>query len=316
MNIYDIIYNIFLILYMIIFILGLIGNVLAFLVFSRKKFKNTLFSIYFRVLNIADIYTILFALVDFLKYKVGFEIEKISIFFCKTTFYSLFAVAPISGHILVVIGIDRFIQTRCPNRFSNRNKKNVQLCICFFIILYNILYYTPMIIFHEYELIAKNDSNNSSQESYVCYLNDDGISYWMDFFNSTVFPFALMIIFTSITIKIIFDSRVKLAATRRTRNRTSSIIQTNKIKVKDIKFAITCITLNVCFLILNFPVVTYSLLSVYISFNQDLDDFIYVITEFFFYVNAGLLFYINILLNSIFKNEFYKMLHSAQRNFF
>ena len=315
MNINDIIiYNIFLISYVIVLIFGLAGNILSFIVFSRKKFKNTLFSIYFRVLNIADVYTILFALVDFLKYKVGYEIEIISAFFCKTTFYSLFAISPISGHILVVIAIDRFITTRCPNRFSIRNKKYFQIILCLFITLYNISYYIPMIIFHEFELISVNDSN-STKISYACNLNDAGVTYWMDFFNSTVIPFALMIIFTSLTLKLIFDSRVKLAATRRVRTRAASLVQSNSTtKIKDIKFAVTSITLNLCFLVLNFPVVTYSLLSVYMQMDQDLQDFIYVITEFFFYVNAGLLFYINILVNSIFKKELYEMLHLSSIN--
>jgi hypothetical protein len=309
MSIFNTVYNIFLILYMVIFIFGLLGNILSFVVFSRKKFKKTLFSIYFRVLNIADIYTILFALVDFLKYKLGHDMEKISIFFCKTTFYSLFAVSPISGHILAIISIDRFITTRFPNRFTIKNKTSFQIFICFFICLFNLSYYTPMIVFRQFESLSKNDSN-SSQESYACNLNDDCISYWMDFFNSTVFPFALMIIFTSFTLKLIFNSRaaIRQAAGVRVNKRSNSIQQTT-FKIKDIKFAITSITLNLCFLVLNFPVVTYSLLSVYISFDQDLNDFIYVLTEFFFYVNAGLLFYINILVNSIFKKELYKMFH-------
>jgi hypothetical protein len=37
-------------MYLLIFMIGILTNLIAFIVFSRKKFKNTVFSTYFRVL--------------------------------------------------------------------------------------------------------------------------------------------------------------------------------------------------------------------------------------------------------------------------
>jgi hypothetical protein len=61
--------NIFISFYPIICVLGIVGNILAFLVFSRKKFENCSFSIYFRFLSVTDTVAVLYSLNNFLKYK-------------------------------------------------------------------------------------------------------------------------------------------------------------------------------------------------------------------------------------------------------
>ena len=61
--------NVFIVFYPIICILGVIGNLLAFLVFSRKKFESSSFSVYFRFLAVSDTVAVLYSINNFLKYR-------------------------------------------------------------------------------------------------------------------------------------------------------------------------------------------------------------------------------------------------------
>jgi hypothetical protein len=61
--------NIFISFYPVICLLGVVGNILAFLVFSRKKFENSSFSVYFRFLAVSDTVAVLYSLNNFLKYR-------------------------------------------------------------------------------------------------------------------------------------------------------------------------------------------------------------------------------------------------------
>ncbi len=58
------------ILFLVVTILGLLGNVTAFVVFSRARFKATMFSVYFRFQIAAESYVIANACFEFLYYQV------------------------------------------------------------------------------------------------------------------------------------------------------------------------------------------------------------------------------------------------------
>ena len=90
-------------LHPVIYVIGTIGNILAFSVFSRKKFKRSVFSVYFRVLTITDSITILFAVYEFLKYQLNVKLEHMSSILCRILLYLIHTFGPMSGWLLVVI---------------------------------------------------------------------------------------------------------------------------------------------------------------------------------------------------------------------
>lgn len=297
-----IVQEITLVLYPVIYIMGITGNFISLMVFSRKKFKNTLFEVYFRVLSVVDTFTLMYVLVDFINYKYGINLYLTNYTLCKLGLYLVYVVAPMSGWILVTVSFDRMVNVLNPSSLKFRNEKLFQIGICLFILIYNLAFYSPLIMFTEYKMVFSNETKrNESNESLVeCNLNDNGLTYRMDFFNSTLFPFCLMISFSLITIKKLFTSK----------NRIRSI------SPRDIRFAFTSLSLDFAFLVLNLPISLYLFLANYLHLNEDMDNFLYVITSLFFYIDFGIIFYVNIVVNSLFKEEFMQLKLDIKRRFF
>jgi hypothetical protein len=236
-----------------------------------------------------------------LKYKHNIDIELKGEIFCKLTLYLIYSIAPLSGWVLVMVAIDRLINiknsTIC---FKLRKNKSTQIKICISFLAFNLVYYSPMIIFKKFKTkMIYDETKNETIKSYECILDDsNGLIYILDFFHSTIFPFFFMILFTSLTLFHIYKSRKKIKSNR------------NSFKSKDLKFAFTSISLNLCFLVLNFPIVLILLLSNYIYVISTNLDLFYVIGSTFYYMNFGTVFYINFLANSLFKNELIHLIKS------
>jgi hypothetical protein len=219
--------------------------------------------------------------------------------------------------------LDRMLSITNPTRFLIRKNKKFQITLSVLIILFNIFYYTPVIVAKEYK--PRNMTVDNYTASYKCYYNDPaGTIHWMDFFNSTVFPFVCMLLFTSMTIIALFKSRrrhakrraslydnINTVATAASNNETVTINKANIDHAKrkrDIKFALTSIALNLCFLVFNLPIVIFNLIMSYYIIAKDDYIFYFSIVDLLYYTNFGSLCYISFLVNSIFKEELRKMI--------
>ncbi len=273
--------------------MGFIGNILSLLIFRHNKFKRTIFGVYFPILNICNTLTIPYAIIDFLAYQYDIVINNMSIFLCKSTLYFIYSMAPVAGYIIVIVGLDRLITISYPNKFLIRNSKKFQYGICFVFLIYNLAFYTPLIIYSDYESVFDNETNLTS---YICNQNDNGLVYRMDFFNSTIIPFVLMIFSTGWTVVVLCKSRKKSHKT---------------INKRDLRFSLTAIFMDICFLVLNLPIVLYLFLSVYIEMDSRFSKFLYVVTSTFYYMNFGVMFYINCFVNNLFLEELKSLYSSA-----
>jgi hypothetical protein len=121
----------------------------------------------------------------------------------------------------------------------------------------------------------------------------------MDLINSTIIPFVVMIIFTSLTIKSVFDSRKKISES----TISNQMNLNNPGRKRDIKFSITSITFNIIFLILNFPFVLSSLIP-NTKMTEKQSDTLLAFFLLLTYVNHGTVFFINYSTNSMFIEEF------------
>ena len=134
-------------LFPIVFLLGLIVNILSFVIFSRKKFKKTLFSVYFRLLNIVYSLTLGSSVIDFLNYEFDQNVQSTSTVACKAMFCLFFSIAPIGGWLLVIISLDRFLDINFSEaRLKHlKNKTKFQVGVSAFLIFYNLSYYLNLI---------------------------------------------------------------------------------------------------------------------------------------------------------------------------
>lgn len=119
---------------------------------------------------------------------------------------------------------------------------------------------------------------------------------WMDFFNSTIVPFIFMIFLSIALIHIVRASRLRVHS-----NGSSSSSHSKR----DNRFAISVISLNLIFFILNMPIVIYDLISV----STQTSELFGFLVEFMYYSYYASSFYVQFLVNSEFRREFLKLLN-------
>jgi hypothetical protein len=310
--------KIFLYIYPPLYILGVIGNIIKYKVFSRPRFRHNFFNL-FRYLSIINTFLLSYIIIDFMNYLFEMNLETVSYPFCKFVLFFIYSLGGSSGWILVLISIDRTICI-----FNLKNKlitiflKSYNL-ITLLVVLFNLIYYIPLIVFKEYNINKEYDTNSTT--IHTCDLNDpNSIVHWMDIFNSSLIPFTLMVFMTIFTLIKLNNIRSKtnlnlqksIYSSNNNNNNFTNNNNNNKnlgLRSRDLKFAFTSIILNLTFLTLNLPIALYLLLSPYLNLvGSQTDDMLYVITSFFYYMNFGINFYINLIVNSLFKNELFVMI--------
>lgn len=117
----------------------------------------------------------------------------------------------------------------------------------------------------------------------------------MDFFNSTIIPFTLMVLLSAALIHTVRASRMRVHATN------SSSSQSKR----DNRFAISAVTLNLMFFLLNLPIVVYDLISTSVEVSELLDYSV----QFLYYTYYATSFYVQLIVNSEFKREFLKLIN-------
>jgi hypothetical protein len=293
--------------YLVVSFVGTLANILAFIVFSRKKFENTVFATYFRALLIIDTIGLLYlAIGKFLYFEFNINLRNLNAVLCKITMPCAYSIPSISAYLTVIISFDRWLTIAKPTVLLIRKKRKFQIHVCIIIIFVNLIYNGQL--FFSYLDINPIDNEILIQ----CLIPNEKLLSTMDLINNTILPFILMILFTSLTINAVFVSRRKIrhAAMNASSSLPSSFDLSRK---RDIKFAITAILLNIIFLLLNGPFT-----SSYFIFNNFLNrygqiDFVRAILL-LSYMNHASVFFINLAVNTQFKEELFSLyLETKQR---
>ena len=275
-------------------LIGIIANSLSFLIFSRKRFHNTIFSTYFRFFIVVQTINILFSINKMLEQNLFIYFGKISNFTCKLRHFLVFCNFSITGWFLVTISLDRYLSIAYPAKFLYRKKFIFQILVSICIISYNICVYIPF----WFSYLEYSHSNRTNVTQTKCELPFKAGST-IHLLQSTLIPFTFMFFFTSFTIKIVFDSR-------------KSTSSNSNNKSKDMKFAISSIAINIIFLLCNLPIFLLDIISTYSDLFTNLKNLFIVlhsISLFMFYINMGSTFIINYFFNSMFKKEAIKFFY-------
>jgi hypothetical protein len=329
-GIFDSISRFVVLMYPVLTLFGLIGNITAFIIFSRRRFQNTIFSTYFRFFIISDSLALLISINRTLEFIFSIYFIDLSNFTCKLFWYSNYILFKLSGWTMVVISIDRFLSITIPSKFLFRKNKYIQFSTCLFILCFHMIFYCPMLwSFNIIEIFSFDEINTTNitttaynNTNFVCDFNYSFPLDIMDIFVGSVIPFSLMILFTILTLKTIFNVRKKTRSNLQNRiSDSDNSITTNRSmqnqngftsssKQKDVRFALISVIMNVIFFSLTFPFYFYKFLLYEISlkFDTNISNFILRITALFIYLNFSLVFYINICVNRMFKEEFYVMI--------
>jgi len=256
--------------------IGLLGNSIAIFIFLRKRFIKLLARNIYLSMLIFDNIKLISYLVIGTSISLNHDLRVVSEFSCKLIAYIQTSLTAICAWLTAYSSFDKFISIKYKHFQINKN------LVILFIISFNLIYSVSYPFFSEITLI-RNQSNQTFSD---CVHNDIFFSLEMAF--SFVLPFIIMIIFTTLLLYTIIESRCRIAQSGSQQNR-------NRLK-KDIKFAVTICLINISYIALDLPFYTLHILRLK-------DDIVLNFQILTFCMN----FFILVISNSIFYQEFLKI---------
>lgn len=289
------IHDISLVIYISIAILGIIGNTLMYLVYSKSSLSKLSVSIYFRAMALSNL------LINFNLIRLFFEIWSnfllidYSEFSCRSISYLSFVGASLSAWFELAASIDRFLAILYPNRFKMIQKKIFKFIFILSLTVYNFAVYFPLLF--DYFIKYSFDQNGNIITQRCITFSTTSLER-MDFINSTAVPFLFMINFSAAT----------MFGIARSRNRVNNInmnLNSLKIKNRDLKFGLTIISVNIIFFVLNLPKRFFFMMNLDLLVSQGplgmtISTTVIMILHYTFF---SITFYIQLLVNSIFRKQ-------------
>lgn len=131
-----------------IIIFGFVGNILCFKIYSTVALRKHSISLFFRTIAIIDTFMLLSGFMFFLEQRYDFKFITLNVLFCKCKDFLFDSAGPVSPWLMCVVSIDRYISIAFPKRFLVLFKFKFQLCVIFFIFVFNYALYSPVIWFN------------------------------------------------------------------------------------------------------------------------------------------------------------------------
>lgn len=277
-------------------VIGLLGNVLAVCIFARQSLRKYSFSLFSLLKACSDSVTLLYVLKAWFGTVLKLDLNLMSSFFCTTNTYLPYAFGMASDFLITLNLIDRLITIVYPNRFQIFNKwwfKAILIGIGFVVgALVNLilLLETHLYVFEFFGQIFS-----------FCFTTRDAfvIHSWIYISWVTV---SVLVVHNILNLKIICfiaSSRKRIAA-RTTGNR--------KLSRKDRRFAICTIGMGLILFVSKIPVALSIILSNSLDVIPDLFQLLFTIAVAVMAFEAGGTFYINLVLNELFRDEFLRLL--------
>lgn len=289
----------------LILVFGLLGNLFILKVFSRKRFTKILqVKSFFRFLAIVESIFLIFIIEMHLDKKYNIKLKSNSRIACKLVTYSSYVIGALPVWILTVISIERFVSVAfsISNFNSYLSRKLVQFTLSFMLVLYNLIFYAPLLFFND--LIEHSTNYTNETKCDFIDSNSKNILTLIDMVNSFLLPGSLMIVLSIMAFICIKTSKIHSVAS------LHGQVLERKLK-RDKRFAVVSILLNLLFLFLNiFRCCTY-----FID-GENLKGFFNYSVNFYSYLNGyTCTFYVLFFFNTIFRDEFLIMIKFRKQKF-
>lgn len=276
-------------------IIGLLGNSVAILVYSRKKMRKFSISTYFRAIAMAHIIINLDWLLETLKNDFQIRILDKYALTCKLDTFVCKMLPSIATWFEVLAALDRLFTALDPTRFYFIKKARFQLTAIVLVLVLNISFYAHLFIDTEFD---------ARQQGYTrCRIvnEQERLDEWLEVVIACVIPLSLMFVSSVITLFRVVRCPQKIAgAGRLGRNR-----------MRDLKFGITLVCVNLTLLLLTTPfrVILFFRKSMIKYIRDQLTRFIFIsiihtIYEAFYSIS----FYIQLLVNRVVRRGLFKLI--------
>jgi hypothetical protein len=274
--------------------IGLLGNVISFVIFSRKAFEKSSVGFYCRSLAVFDSFGIP---------KLGFGIAALILntdlfnihnYVCKTVYMASFIFSPIPGWILVAFSLDQLITVTRTQRFSfiKTNTFRYAFIIGIFVIQCGVY---SMAVFE----ISVQNVTSANLTLKGCILDSNSVYPFIYLLECNLIPFVLMMLLTAFILKCLIKSRRNLEKVAS--NSVISSVQSQRRKTRDRKWAVSSVTLNLLFIVLTCPLVVVFIFPDRNDYYNN--EFMRAIAFLFYYLNFAAHFFTHLASNLIFRNE-------------
>jgi len=287
--------------FMIIF-LGLIGNLLGLVTLGkRKQADSEIGPIHmYRFLFIIDsiiLFSFQILIIDE-AYSIG--IFLLSIFSCKLFIYLSFTLCSLSSFNLIYILIESYLSIKYPVESNLLRKNKPQFIYTTVIYIINLIYFLPIFLISGIIQVHPRITNNNETFNLTCTFKtteEHGVQALI-FINRILLPLFLIIFFSTILIHKIYTSTSRMNTFYSDRERI-------KFK-KDVRLSIISILFNFIQNAFSIP-----LFIEFFIFNNR-HSLVYFLSINIFYLSYAFTFYFLLLVNSLFRKEFFSIFIKSQ----
>ena len=265
-------------------VIGLFGNLLVVYILRKPQFSNK--SI-FRYLVATSINNCLVLMTLWPYTLSGVYVNFISSISCKFIQYFGYLFYLVCPGILVINSIDRLISVKYPTRYKFRKRKKFQLFVLLTIFICMIILNIPFYLY--------NDVNTDNPIRSICSITDPHIKYNIDQIFSLITLFIPFII--TVLSMVLIRNHLSLHRNLFLQNRKKL---RQKIEIIKLTFAI-----NIFYLICNAPYWIQEIIFDLYDLNgirQNHSNIIFLITNYFTYVQNSLTFFIFVFFNKKFRS--------------
>lgn len=306
LNYYQRVNYVFVNIQALIGIVGIVGNVLTYCVFARKRLRNASYSFYSRALVIIDSSLLVHTFRHWARFTLDFNLDLVSSFLCKIDEFLPHSAGIASLWLLTVILTDRLVTIINHNQETVFKKKWFQASLVTAVVIYSVLLHIMMPLNYRLEIISTlgNDSSSvSTNTRKICHLPHQSVQL----LSSMFFANNLLNVFINglLNIKLIifvYERRRKIT------------MRTNPVLVRDLKFAISSIALTITTFVTETPLGFGILTPGQLGVGIDKSQMVFAMCVTFAIVGNSASFFVNILFNSIFCEEFLNMCRPSTRS--
>lgn len=282
--------------------IGIIANTLAFVVFNRPRMQKYSFAFYNKIRVFTDNIVLLHSFRHWAAFVFDANIDVTSNVVCKLIEYSVYVSGSISMWLLALTALDRLLTIVFPSRFDILKKRSTQTVLVVCVIIYCVGLFMPMpISYNLMEDVTPVNGTNLTNTVKSCTILDPSnakIIYWISVINTFAVTFVINNCLVVVIIVFIFMSRNKFKAASMENNKE------NKRASKDRKFAVNSIVLNLKCFLCKLPILVLLLISTYLNIPPDAVGMLFNIGVFIYTLDNTCPFFVNIMVNSIFYEEF------------
>ncbi|CAF1272588.1 unnamed protein product [Adineta steineri] len=223
-------------------ILGLIGNFLSIIIFSRKALRSRSCSMYFLALNVSDICVLYGYIIECLLFY-GYGIQLLSnSFMCKTIIFLIYASTDISNYLLTLAAIDRCVLISYRTAHYRFCRKSVaKFLIGFVIFLFSFINSHFL-----YGFRVDQDGLCLPTTIEYIYFYVHHYDTYIDIIKTVLIPFLIISICNTFII-------IRLTRKHNTLSRTASTRRSRRRQEKDRQLTSFLLLTSILFIVLSLP---------------------------------------------------------------